>query len=192
MSWHFSMYKVEEAGAEGTLGAIVSDEEAVEIRDTLLSIIARPVFERQEQARKMAAALESTIARERLTIATPSAPLTPEPEAMGPKFKGGYRKAARSFEPTKCDLLNILTHSAKRGVAGLDTAALLASVNARRTERGELPVSRTLIHDVLADLYTGGKVERQEAPKGRAARRLLYSLAASDETTVVAGEGVRS
>lgn len=176
----------------GALVACVEDEVAREIRDTVLSIIARPVFERAEQAHKMTTALESAIgglagivneevARERVK--------RPKPAAK-PKPRG--RRVCQATARTEGDLLNILRLAKEHGAPAMDLNALEASVNARRVERGDQTVCTNSVRRAARKLAEAGKLQVAAEPRGQAVHRQVYWLADKRETVIIAGEGVRA
>lgn len=175
MTWTVSLGQADYK--PGDLTANVSDEEAAEIRDAILSIIARPVFERAEQAQKMRAAMEST----------PTPRLPKRKPAKGPK----YHRVASAKAANRSDLLNIIARVESKGAPAMDLKALTASVNARRHERGDLPVTASSVRDALAALE-GDKLEAVPEPRGKAANRRVWRMLQHTETCVEAGIGVRS
>jgi hypothetical protein len=83
MTWMLHLTKVEDLPTEGNLSLTVGDEVAAEISDAVLRIVARPIFEREEQARRL-----FDLAMLSEPAPTPKVALDPE-DRFDPKPKKG-------------------------------------------------------------------------------------------------------
>ena len=193
MTWLINLIKVTEEPVDGNFTMSVGDEVADEVRSAVLAIIARPVFEREEQTKRlfeMAVAAEQqaeeAIAEVRhedwTEAAGPIEPQKPAKRATGrPRAKRGARRA---WDVTRSDLLNIMVKARRP----LTTADLSESVNARRVERGALRISTSTVRSTLIMLEREGQTKRQNEP-GRGGQHAVWELA-SFTCTLDQDEGV--
>jgi hypothetical protein len=183
MTWSIYIAPDGATAEAGTLHATIEDEVAAEVRDAVLAIIARPVFERRDQAERLLAAATA----ESYVQPAPAGPqeTTPRPRAR--------RAAMRVWDVTQSAVLDTLTRCEERGEGALHVEALVASVNARRRERGEYPVSASTVREACRKLVLEGKARRSDrCPRPGLRRRAYYTLSPCKPTVIVAGEGVRT
>jgi len=179
MTWTLALYQDTTDGhqAVGSMALNIQDEEVPEYRDAILRILARPVFEREEQTKRLfEMAMERDQAAEAAIEAARHEDWTEEPKA-DTKPHRAKRGAFRAWDVTRDDLLNIMRHVHERHGAGLDAKALTQSVNARRVERGELPISVSSVRSTANLLVDQGRLVRTSAPSGRASHRLVWAWA---------------